>query len=340
VASPTVDPTFNPPAINGIVTGMSYDSGKNALYIAGDFTTVGTTGRTYFACLNATSGALMSWNVTITNVNVNYHPGRRIMIGKHAKDTGVYIVGAFDTVNGNNLTGIACIANDPTNSSPALQSWRPDVKGTAAGADVGTQGHDLDIKPDGTKLIVAYAGGGTGNDGNHGVAYQLIDANGNLNRQNTRLWTSSVTGDSGDHNACGCDDTYCAFGHHGNGSTTNTDGLGNPKCYIVKWDGTASHWIVNTFSGTKGVYTVEFSADRFLVGGNLTAPRTGLVQFDRTVTGGGGDVTPPTAPTSLSAVVEGSSAIGLNWGNSTDNVGVVSYRIYRNGVLVGTVPGP
>jgi chitodextrinase len=43
-----------------------------------------------------------------------------------------------------------------------------------------------------------------------------------------------------------------------------------------------------------------------------------------------GDSTPPSAPANLAATVYSSSQINLTWGSSTDNVGVVGYRIYRN----------
>ena len=48
-----------------------------------------------------------------------------------------------------------------------------------------------------------------------------------------------------------------------------------------------------------------------------------------------GDAVPPTSPTSLTAVVVGATVI-LSWQASTDNVGVTSYRVYRNGALLKT----
>jgi chitodextrinase len=43
----------------------------------------------------------------------------------------------------------------------------------------------------------------------------------------------------------------------------------------------------------------------------------------------GGDTTPPTAPTGLTATAASSSQIGLSWTASTDNVGVTGYRVER-----------
>jgi chitodextrinase len=42
-----------------------------------------------------------------------------------------------------------------------------------------------------------------------------------------------------------------------------------------------------------------------------------------------GDTTPPTPPTGLTAATAGSGAVNLSWGASTDDVGVVGYRVER-----------
>jgi hypothetical protein len=48
------------------------------------------------------------------------------------------------------------------------------------------------------------------------------------------------------------------------------------------------------------------------------------------------DTTAPTAPTNLNGSASSATQINLTWSASTDNVGVVQYRIYRNGTQVGT----
>lgn len=52
--------------------------------------------------------------------------------------------------------------------------------------------------------------------------------------------------------------------------------------------------------------------------------------------GGGGDTTPPSDPTNLQATAVSSSQINLTWNASSDNVGVVRYRVYRDGSPIGT----
>ncbi len=49
------------------------------------------------------------------------------------------------------------------------------------------------------------------------------------------------------------------------------------------------------------------------------------------VGGGQSDTTPPTIPGKLTATAVSSSQINLSWGASTDDVGVIAYKIYRDG---------
>ena len=51
------------------------------------------------------------------------------------------------------------------------------------------------------------------------------------------------------------------------------------------------------------------------------------------------DLTPPTAPTNVTAAALSSGSIELSWTASTDNRGVVEYGIYRDGVFIDTVGG-
>jgi hypothetical protein len=48
------------------------------------------------------------------------------------------------------------------------------------------------------------------------------------------------------------------------------------------------------------------------------------------------DNTPPNIPANLTATAVSSSHVDLNWTSATDNVGVTSYEIYRNGQLIAT----
>ena len=52
------------------------------------------------------------------------------------------------------------------------------------------------------------------------------------------------------------------------------------------------------------------------------------------------DTLAPSEPQNLKATAVSPSQVQLNWDDSTDNVGVTSYDIYRDGILVGSAPPP
>jgi len=61
----------------------------------------------------------------------------------------------------------------------------------------------------------------------------------------------------------------------------------------------------------------------------------------------GSELVPPSDPTNVTVAVTGANTVSLNWSASTDNVGVTSYGVYRNGVAIanvqnidGTAPAP
>lgn len=61
-------------------------------------------------------------------------------------------------------------------------------------------------------------------------------------------------------------------------------------------------------------------------------PDSGQVNSSST----GSDTVPPSTPTNLVGAAASSSRINLSWNLSSDNVGVTGYRVYRNGVQIGT----
>jgi Abnormal spindle-like microcephaly-assoc'd, ASPM-SPD-2-Hydin len=54
----------------------------------------------------------------------------------------------------------------------------------------------------------------------------------------------------------------------------------------------------------------------------------------------GSDVTPPSAPSNLAANVVNSNSVKLTWTAATDNVGVTSYGVYRDGLPIFNVENP
>lgn len=74
--------------------------------------------------------------------------------------------------------------------------------------------------------------------------------------------------------------------------------------------------------------TYGYTVSAIDAAGNESAPSDQV-----TVTPGPPDVTAPTVPTNLAAVA-GDARVSLTWTASTDAVGVLLYRVYRNGVQV------
>ena len=86
---------------------------------------------------------------------------------------------------------------------------------------------------------------------------------------------------------------------------------------------------VQTSAGSAtGDYSFTVAATR-ADASTYNATASGMVRITTT------DVSPPTAPTNLSALADDTS-VSLSWTSSTDNVGVTSYTVWRNDVTAGT----
>lgn len=90
-------------------------------------------------------------------------------------------------------------------------------------------------------------------------------------------------------------------------------------------------WVVTNVNATlnTGNNTVRLTAN--------TTPGPNVDKIDVTGGGsGGGDTQAPSAPSGLASSNITSSSFTLTWTASTDNVGVASYEVFRNGTSVGT----
>lgn len=88
-------------------------------------------------------------------------------------------------------------------------------------------------------------------------------------------------------------------------------------------------------AGLPSATTFSYYVRAFDAAGNLSAPSN-----TATATTPGTDSQPPTAPTGLTALKVGRvPGVTLQWGASTDNVGVTTYWIYRDGQFLTSVSG-
>ncbi|MFC0434333.1 cellulose binding domain-containing protein [Kutzneria buriramensis] len=88
----------------------------------------------------------------------------------------------------------------------------------------------------------------------------------------------------------------------------------NPSHYLIDVEAGFEIW-----QGGQGLATNSFSVS--------------------TTAGGGGDTTAPSVPANVAVTGVTSSSVSLSWAPATDNVGVAGYRVYRDGVQVGTPTG-
>jgi acetylxylan esterase len=103
-----------------------------------------------------------------------------------------------------------------------------------------------------------------------------------------------------------------------------------------------SGWTHTTYADASGVAQVDAYS---IANTGHALPQAGMaavaVHFFGLDSGGGtgGDTTAPSVPANLAASGVTSSSVSLSWSASTDNVGVAGYRVFRNGVQVGTAAG-
>lgn len=98
--------------------------------------------------------------------------------------------------------------------------------------------------------------------------------------------------------------------------------------------GTATFSVTSASKAVSGDYT---AAVRLTDNFNLIHSATGTVTYT-VLAATNSDTEPPTRPTNLVSVPR-KRRVGLKWLAATDNVKVVAYRVYRDGVLIGQTKG-
>jgi hypothetical protein len=95
-----------------------------------------------------------------------------------------------------------------------------------------------------------------------------------------------------------------------------------------------------TDSGVTATTTYTYAVSALDAVGNQSSDATVTVTTPASTITTSGDTTAPTAPTGLAATRMGNRArVDLSWAPATDNTGIASYRLYRNGALTATVTG-
>ena len=95
---------------------------------------------------------------------------------------------------------------------------------------------------------------------------------------------------------------------------------------------TASSGVLNVQAPASGGYAPPGNYMLFIVNSNGVPSVASWVSLPASYQ----EDTPPSAPSGLTATATSSSSVNLSWTASTDNIGVTSYSIFRNGAKVGT----
>jgi hypothetical protein len=113
----------------------------------------------------------------------------------------------------------------------------------------------------------------------------------------------------------------------------STDNVGVTGYGVERCQGTGCTDFVqvSTVTGTSASDTglVALTSYNYRVRATDAAGNLGAYSNTATVTTPAPDVTPPTAPSALTAAVVGTGQINLSWAASTDDVGVTGYRVER-----------
>ena len=112
--------------------------------------------------------------------------------------------------------------------------------------------------------------------------------------------------------------------------TASTDNVGVVS-YQVYRDGGATPVLTVTGTTASDVNLAVGSTHSYVVKAVDGANNQSAASNGVTITTLGPDVTPPTVPTGFTATGAGASVIDLSWTASTDNIGVVGYKVFRDG---------
>jgi chitodextrinase len=125
----------------------------------------------------------------------------------------------------------------------------------------------------------------------------------------------------------------------GAGSVIQVVGTFGRSGSSIKPDDPELPYFVRTAGTANGIMTYTVTPDR--IDANFV-PSVGSFTDSFSISAGAapsGDVTPPSAPSSLVATPIGGDQVGLSWTASTDDVGIDHYTVIRGGVAVGTTSG-
>jgi chitodextrinase len=117
--------------------------------------------------------------------------------------------------------------------------------------------------------------------------------------------------------------------------TASTDNIGVAGYRVLRGSAQVATVTATSYTdtGLSPSTTYAYQVLAFDAAGNTSTPASA------SATTPAPDVTPPSAPSNLTATLGKGKKVALAWNPSTDDVGVAGYHVYRNGTLAATVTG-
>jgi fibronectin type 3 domain-containing protein len=302
-----LDTSWKPPTAGGSVLALAV--GGSRLYLGGSFVTLGGQTRNRLGAIDAATAALdASWQPSADQAV------RALAVTPGA--TRVFAGGDFTTISGSARRN--AVALDPATGAVDA-AWHPDpaqrvlallATSTTVYGGVGGSANTV-ADWDSATGATRWAKQSDGDFQALALAGNVLYAGGHYDYFEGRLQRKLVALDA------------------------TTGAL--RKDWTPDFDTSPTTWGGVWALSTDGTSRLEVGGDFAVISG---VTHQHFAQFTGDVTGTG-DRTPPTTPANVTATAYGGSKVGLAWSASSDSGGGIdTYRIFRNGVQIGTSPSP
>jgi len=227
----------------------------------------------------------------------------------------------------------AALTATPVSTSQVNLSWQPSMD------DVGTAGYQIfrDGVQRATSAVSSFSDTGLAATTSYTYAVKAFDASGNVSSLSTAVTATTLApADTQSPSVpAGLTATPVSISQVNLSWQPSTDDIGTAGYQVFRNSvqiATTSAAPSLSDTGLSPASSYTYAVKAFDAAGNLSGLSTAATATTLTPP----DTTPPTVPAGFTAVAIAPDVIKLSWTSSTDDVGVVAYRIYRNGTAVGS----
>jgi chitodextrinase len=255
-----------------------------------------------------------------TNTGSTVTSVHKLTVSNAGSDTTPPSVSITTPTNGANVSGTVNIAANATDNV-GVSSVLFIIDSTNLGSPITTMPYS---KSWDSKTV---------NNGSHVITATARDAAGNVT--STTAVVSVANADTTPPSApANLSASAAAYNRVNLSWTASSDNVGVSGYYIIRNGTTIATTSSTSYADTSVTASTnyQYQVQAYDTAGNISA----LSNIAQITTPSSPDTSPPSAPTGLTAVAVSSSQINLSWSASSDNVGVVAYDVYRNGVKIGS----